>query len=144
MRKMLLATAIVAMPMLAQAQYAQGTTPADGLPPPVMATPDQVVLYLKRLPPDVWLRVMRSTVKVTGLSDTPGIAVFNTAIDAVERIRCDAPIPGRSVVIEHANSWDGYCKNEIVGQTDDGNVVGTLDVPGDFTGSTNIIMREKR
>jgi hypothetical protein len=161
--KMLLASGIVAMSAVA------GSANAERLYPTVTTigtgnsdTVEQVMNYLAALPPDVWLKVMRKTVRVSGLTDTPDIAVFNTGREEVNRIVCDGytfsgvgadksvekwnsgPIPGRSVVIEHANKWDGYCKDAILAQTDSGDLMGVLDQPGNFTGSTNLILREKQ
>lgn len=132
-------------------------TTVPSLPGAKDVTADQVIAYLKSLPPEVWTEVYKRTVIVTGATDSVVAAIFNSSRYTAISGGCDGyvlfgpgahksvskwnsgPIAGRTVDIRHFNTWDGYCEKGITVRLQiGGNVQAASDAGTDWSKATEV------
>lgn len=115
----------------------------------------QARVVVQNMPNEAWLNIMRSSMDFRYLVGKPFVLVVNATNDPITTVVCDGrwqlvgPSPyikgAPSVVGAHKVSiiptegFDKYCKESLVGLTQDGERHdGVLSIPGDFTHSISI------
>ena len=110
------------------------------------------------MPADVWLRIVQQSMDFSYLVGKPYVLVVNATDEPITSVVCDgkwqllgpapyihgapASVGAHKVGIIPTEGFDKYCKESLVGLTEDGERHdGVLSIPGDFTNSISITFR---